>query len=226
MRVLIVEDSAKMATLLRRGLERERYAVDVVENGEDAIWMAGENAYDAVVLDVVLDRAGPGMDGFDVCRTLRANACWSPVLMVTARDAVRDRVQGLDAGADDYLPKPFSFQELSARLRALIRRGGAERPVVLEVGDLSLDPVGHRVQRGGRPVDLTATEFAVLECFMRRPGQTLSRRDVLEHVWDFGFDGDPRIVTVYVRSLRNKIDRPFGRASLETVRGVGYRLRA
>jgi two-component system, OmpR family, response regulator len=225
MRVLIVEDSAKMATLLRRGLERERYAVDVVDNGRDAIWMAGENAYDAVVLDVVLDGAGPGMDGFDVCRTLRANACWSPVLMVTARDAVRDRVQGLDAGADDYLPKPFSFQELSARLRALIRRGGRERPVVLEVGDLSLDPVGHRVLRSGRTVELTATEFAILECFMRRPGQTLSRRDVLEHVWDFGFDGDPRIVTVYVRSLRNKIDRPFGRASLETVRGVGYRLR-
>jgi two-component system OmpR family response regulator len=225
MRILVVEDSAKMAALLKRGLGREGYAVDVVGGGEDALWMAGENDYDAIVLDVILAEGDPAGDGFDVCRRLRESSNWSPVLMVTARDAVRDRVHGLDAGADDYLAKPFSFSELLARLRALARRGATERPAILRVGDLSLDPARHEVRRGERLLELTRTEFALLEHFMRRPAEALSRRTLIEHVWDHAFDGDPRIVNVYVRSLRQKIDRPFGRTSLETVRGTGYRLR-
>jgi len=225
MRVLVVEDSVKMSALLRKGLEREGYAVDVVGNGPDAVWMAGESAYDAIVLDVILEGgADPALDGFDVCRTLRAADRWTPVLMVTARDAVDDRIQGLDAGADDYLPKPFSFEELLARLRALLRRGAHPRPTVLSRGDLRLDPASHEVRRGDEPVELTPTEFALLEYFLRHPGEALSRAELIEHVWDFAYEGDPRIVNVYVRSLRNKIDRPFGRSSVETVRGVGYRL--
>ena len=225
MRVLVVEDSVKMSALLRKGLEREGYAVDVVGNGPDAVWMAGESAYDAIVLDVILEGgADPALDGFDVCRTLRAADRWTPVLMVTARDAVDDRIQGLDAGADDYLPKPFSFAELLARLRALLRRGADPRPTVLSLGDLRLDPASHEVRRGDEPVELTPTEFALLEYFLRHPGEALSRAELIEHVWDFAYEGDPRIVNVYVRSLRNKIDRPFGRVSVETIRGVGYRL--
>lgn len=224
MRVLVVEDSVKMSALLAKGLRREGYAVDVVRTGADAIWMAGENGYDAIVLDVVLDGDADGLDGFEVCRTIREAGGWAPVLMVTARDAVDDRVRGLDVGADDYLPKPFSFEELLARIRALLRRGKDERPSVLRLGDLRLDPASHDVRRGEDQIELTRTEFALLEYLLRHQGEALPRAELLEHVWDFAYEGDPRIVNVYVRSLRNKIDRPFGRSSIETVRGVGYRL--
>jgi two-component system OmpR family response regulator len=220
-RILVVEDERKMAGLLRRGLEEEGYSVDVAMTGTDAIWVAAENPYDAVILDVML----PDIDGFAVCRELRSRERWMPVLFLTARDAVDDRVAGLDFGADDYLTKPFSFEELLARIRALIRRGPSERPAVLAIGDLSLDPARHRVTRGNVEVDLTAKEFALLEYLMRRPGEVLSRTQILEHVWDFGFDGDSNVVDVYIRYLREKIDRPFGLDSIETVRGSGYRLR-
>jgi two-component system OmpR family response regulator len=220
-RILVVEDERKMAGLLRRGLEEEGYSVDVAMTGTDAIWVAAENPYDAVILDVML----PDIDGFAVCRELRSRERWMPVLFLTARDAVDDRVAGLDLGADDYLTKPFSFEELLARIRALIRRGPSERPAVLAIGDLSLDPARHRVTRGNVEVDLTAKEFALLEYLMRRPGEVLSRTQILEHVWDFGFDGDSNVVDVYIRYLREKIDRPFGLDSIETVRGSGYRLR-
>jgi two-component system OmpR family response regulator len=225
MRILIVEDSEKMARLLKKGLDRQGYAVDVVDSGQEAVWMATENDYDAIVLDVILDAGGSAINGFEVCRRLRTASRWAPVLMVTARDAVADRVHGLDAGADDYLTKPFSLDELLARLRALMRRRPAARPPVLSVGDLSLDPARHEVVRGGSVIDLTPTEFALLEYLMRRPGDVLTRATLVDHVWDFAFDGDPRIVNVYVRALRDKIDRPFQRASLETVRGLGYRIR-
>ena len=225
MRILIVEDSAKMARLLEKGLERQGYAVDVVDSGQDAVWIATENDYDAIVLDVILEVGAEPMDGFEVCRRLRQASRWAPVLMVTARDAVADRVRGLDTGADDYLAKPFSLDELLARLRALIRRPAAARPAVLTVGNLSLDPARHEVRRDGTGIELTPTEFALLEYFMRRPGEVLTRTTLVEHVWDFAFDGDPRIVNVYVRALRDKIDRPFRRASLETIRGMGYRIR-
>ncbi len=221
MRVLVVEDEPKMAGLLRRGLVEEGYAVDLAANGVDAIWAASENPYDAVVLDVML----PDIDGFEVCRRLRADGRWAPVLMLTARDAVSDRVRGLDAGADDYLPKPFSFGELFARLRALLRRGAAERPPTLLAGGLTLDPAAHRVHRDGTAIDLTAKEFALLEYLMRRAGEVLTRTELIEHVWDFGFDGDSNVVDVYIGYLRQKVDRPFGCATIDTVRGSGYRLR-
>jgi two-component system, OmpR family, response regulator len=221
MRVLVVEDDVKMAGLLRRGLLEEGYAVDVARTGDDAVWMGQAVEYDAIVLDLML----PGRDGFEVCRTLRGNGVWSPVLMLTARDAVEDRVAGLDAGADDYLRKPFSFAELLARLRALARRGAAERPTVLEVGDLRLDPAVRQAWRGETELNLSAKEFSLLETFMRRPGQVLSRLQLLEHAWDMGYEARSNVVDVYVRYLRDKIDRPFARASLETVRNVGYRLR-
>jgi two-component system, OmpR family, response regulator len=221
MRLLIVEDSAKMASLLRRGLTEEGYAVDVVSNGIDGVWLATEQSFDAILLDVVL----PDIDGFEVCRRLRRAGRWAPLLMLTARDDVADRVRGLDAGADDYLTKPFAFEELFARVRSLVRRGPHEQSPVLEVGDLVLDPAEHAVWRGDRPVNLTPKEFALLQYFMQHPGKALTRARLLEHVWDFAFDGDPNIVDVYVRYLREKIDRPFGRTSLETLRGVGYRLR-
>jgi two-component system, OmpR family, response regulator len=220
-RVLVVEDEAKMASLLRRGLERETYAVDVAENGVDALWLATENSYDAIVLDVMI----PPPDGFEVCRTLRERGQWAPVLLLTARDAVADRVAGLDAGADDYLAKPFSFDELSARLRALTRRVAPTRPSVLEVAGLRLDPAKHAVSRDGVEIDLSPKEFSLLEMFMRSPGAVLTRTDLLEHVWDFAYDGTSNVIDVYIGYLRNKIDRPFGRDSIETVRGVGYRLR-
>jgi two-component system OmpR family response regulator len=220
-RVLIVEDDPKMAGLLRRGLVEEGHAADVAGSGDDALWMAQAVEYDAIVLDVML----PGMDGFAVCRHLRGDGVWSPVLMLTARDAVEDRVAGLDAGADDYLPKPFSFSELLARLRALTRRGATERPTVLEVGDLRLDPAARRVWRGDVQIDLSAKEFALLEAFVRRPDQVLSRDRLLAHAWDFAYEARSNVVDVYVRYLREKIDRPFGRSTLETVRGMGYRLR-
>ena len=215
-----------MAAILERGLEEEGYAVDVASNADDAIWLARENPYDAIVLDVVLNGSQPSADGFEVCRTLRAAGGRSPVLMLTARDAVVDRVRGLDVGADDYLTKPFSFQELLARLRALSRRGPAGWPTSLAVGDLILDPARHRVRRGDTDVALTAKEFALLECFMKRPGQVLSRLFLLEHAWDFAYENRSNVVDVYIRRLRRKIDAPFGVLTLETVRGVGYRLAA
>jgi two-component system OmpR family response regulator len=221
MRLLVVEDDAKLAGLLRRGLAEEGHAVDVAATGDDAVWMGQATAYDAVVLDVML----PGRDGFAVCRALRESGMWSPILMLTARDAVEDRVEGLDAGADDYLVKPFSFDELLARLRAVVRRGAPERPAVLAVGDLRLDPATRRAWRGETEIALSGKEFALLETFMRRPGRVLSRYELLEHAWDMAYEARSNVVDVYVRYLRAKIDRPFARASLETVRNVGYRLR-
>ena len=221
MRILVVEDELKMASLLRRGLAEEGHAVDVARTGDDALWMAGAAEYDAIVLDLML----PGVDGIEVCRRVRESGVWAPVLMLTARDGVADRVAGLDAGADDYLAKPFSFAELLARLRALVRRGGVERPSVLEVGELRLDPATRQVWRGPTEIKLSAKEFALLETFMRRPGQVLSRYQLLEHAWDYGYENRSNVVDVYVRYLRDKVDRPFGRDSLETVRGAGYRLR-
>ena len=221
MRVLIVEDEPKMAGLLRKGLRQEGIAVDLAGKGEDALWMAGATEYDAIVLDLML----PGIDGIEVCRRLRGDGVWSPILMLTARDGVRDRVAGLDSGADDYLVKPFSYAELLARLRALARRGGAQRPTELRVGDLRLDPAARKVWRGEREIELSAKEFAVLEVFMRRPGEVLSRFQLLEHAWDYEYENRSNIVDSYVRFLRRKVDKPFGVRSIETVRGVGYRLR-
>jgi len=221
-RVLVVEDESKMATLVRKALELEGYSVDVAMTGTDAVWMGSENEYDAIVLDVMI----PEPDGFEVCRRLRADGRWAPILLLTARDSVDDRVIGLDAGADDYIPKPFSFEELYARLRALTRRGAPQRPRVLEVGDLELDPARHRVTRAGNEVELSPKEFALLDLFMRHADEVLSRTTILEHVWDFAYDGTSNVVDVYVRYLREKIDRPFDRTTLETVRGVGYRLRS
>src|SRR5262245_19884810 len=220
-RVLIVEDQLKMASLLRRGLVEEGHAADVAATGEDALWMAGAHPYDAIVLDVML----PGLGGFETCRRLRNAGVWASGLMLPTRDSVDDRVAGLDAGADDYLTKPFSFAELLARLRAVARRGEIERPTEPTVGDLRLDPATRRTWRGETEVRLSPKEFALLEAFMRRPGQVLSRLQLLEHAWDFAYDNRSNVVDVYVRYLRAKIDRPFGVETLETVRGAGYRLR-
>jgi two-component system OmpR family response regulator len=219
--VLVVEDEAKMASLIQRALTREGYAVDIACDGAEALWAVAASEYDAIVLDAMI----PAPDGFEVCRQLRKDERWNPVLMLTARDGVADRVRGLDAGADDYLTKPFAFNELTARLRALTRRSLGARPVELTVGDLVLDTAHHRVRRAGRPVDLSPKEFSLLELFMRQPGQVLSRSHIVDHVWDFAYDGGSNVVDVYVRYLRRKIDVPFGRQDLETVRGVGYRLR-
>ncbi len=221
MRILIAEDELKMASLLARGLMEEGHAVDVERTGDGALRMARAVEYDAVVLDLML----PGLDGVEVCRRLREGSVWTPVLMLTARDGVEDRVAGLDAGADDYLVKPFSFTELLARLRALVRRGATERPSVLEVSGLRLDPATRRAWRDETEIQLSGKEFALLETFMRRPGQVLSRYQLLEHAWDYAYENRSNVVDVYVRYLRDKIDRPFGRDTLETVRGVGYRLR-
>jgi two-component system OmpR family response regulator len=221
MRLLVVEDDVKMASLLKRGLEREGYAVDLAADGTQAIWAATEFPYDGVVLDAMI----PAPDGFEVCRHLRQAGKWMPVVMLTARDAVEDRVRGLDAGADDYLPKPFAFAELFARLRALLRRTPGERPPTLEAGDLQLDPAAKTVQRGTIEVSVSAKEFALLELLLRHKGDVLSRTNILDHVWDFAYDGTSNVVDVYVRYLRDKIDRPFGRHAIETVRGSGYRLR-
>ncbi len=221
MRVLVVEDEAKMAALLHRGLTGDGMVVDLASSGEDALWMTGSTPYDAVVLDVML----PGIDGFETCRRMRTDGTWIPVLMLTARDAIDDRVAGLDGGADDYLTKPFSFAELGARLRALVRRGPVERPSLLTVGTLVLDPATRRVERAGTAIELSAKEFSLLEVFMRRPGEVLDRLQLLERAWDDKYENRSNVIDVYVRYLREKIDRPFGKQSLETVRGVGYRLR-
>jgi two-component system, OmpR family, response regulator len=220
-RVLVVEDEVKIAKLLRRGLSEEGHAVDLTARGEDALWMSRATEYDAVVLDVML----PGIDGFETCRRMRADGVWAPVLMLTARNGVDDRVGGLDVGADDYLAKPFSFAELLARLRALGRRGMPERPAVLEVGSLRLDPARRVVRRGKAEIELSAKEFALLEILMRRAGEVLSRFQLLEYAWDGDYDNRSNVVDVYISYLRDKIDRPFGVRSIETVRGVGYRLR-
>ena len=221
MRVLVVEDDVPMAAALRRGLRADGVVADVATRGEDALWMAGSTEFDAVVLDVML----PGIDGFETCRRLREEGVWAPILMVTARDAIEDRVRGLDQGADDYLTKPFSLAELLARLRALVRRGPVERPTELVVGDLRLNPATRQVWRGDTEVALSAKEFALLELFMRRPGEVLSPFQLLEHAWDYDYENRSNVVEVYVRYLREKIDRPFGVKSLETARGFGYRLR-
>ena len=221
MRVLVVEDEPKMAALVARALREEGHPTDLAARGDDAIWMAVASPYDAIVLDVML----PERDGFEVLRELRARRVWTPVLMLTARDAVTDRVGALDSGADDYLTKPFSFDELLARLRAIARRGPVERPTTLEVDDLRLDPAARRVWRGDVEVELSTREFALLELLMRRAGQALSRLQLLEGAWDIAFESRSNVVDVYVRYLREKIDRPFGRSSIETVRGVGYRLK-
>ena len=221
MRILVVEDDPRMAAAIRRGLNWEGLVADVASTGGDALAMTGATDYDAVVLDVML----PDIDGFATCRRMRAGGMWAPIIMLTARDGIEDRVRGLDEGADDYLTKPFSLAELVARLRALARRDPVQRPVVLEVGDLRLDPATREVWRGATPVSLTAREFALLETFMRRPGQVFSQMQLLEAAWDLGYEQRSNVVEVYVRYLREKLDRPFGRASLETVRGAGYRLR-
>jgi two-component system OmpR family response regulator len=221
-RVLVIEDHERMAELIRRGLQEESYAVDVANRAEDGLRLAASNEYDLVVLDLVL----PDLDGFETLRRMRARGQWAPVLILTARDAVDDRVRGLDAGADDYLTKPFAFAELLARLRALGRREAAPRPAVLNAGDISLDPARHTVARGEQAIELTPKEFALMECFLRNPGRVLSRGYLIEHAWDMSYEGDSNVVDVYVRYLREKVDRPFGRRSIETVRGLGYRLRA
>jgi two-component system, OmpR family, response regulator len=221
MRVLVVEDDLKIASLIRRSLREEGMAPDVAVKGEDALWMAGATDYDAVLLDVML----PGMDGFATCRRLREEGVNAPVLMLTARDAVEDRVAGLDGGADDYLVKPFSFEELLARIRALVRRGPVDRPTVLEVGNLRLDPATHQVRRAETEIELSQKEFSLLHTFMRRPGEALSRFHLLEHAWDNDYENRSNVIDVYVRYLREKIDRPFGVQSIETVPRVGYRLR-
>ena len=220
-RVLVVEDDLKMAAAIRRGLRYEGMVVDVAGDGEEAVRVAGATDYDAILLYVML----PGPDGFETCRRLRAQGVWTPILMLTARDAVEDRVRGLDTGADDYLTKPFSLAELLARIRALARRGPVERPAVLQVGDLRLDPATHEVWRGEHQIELSAREFALFETFMRRPGQVLTQLQLLEAAWDLGYEQRSNVVEVYVRYLREKVDRPFGVKSLETVRGAGYRLR-
>ena len=221
MRALVIEDHPRMSELLERGLREHGYAVDAARTGAEGVSLALEYDYDVVVLDLML----PDADGVEVLRRLRGNGKWTPVLILTARDKVEDRVRGLDAGADDYLVKPFALPELLARLRALIRRTPPERPAVLHVGDLALDPARHEASRGDTAVRLSPKEFALLELFMRHPGEVLSRARLMEHAWDFSFQGDWNILEVYVRYLREKIDRPFGRSSIETVRGVGYRLR-
>jgi two-component system, OmpR family, response regulator len=220
-RILVVEDDVRMAAAIRRGLRFEGLVVDVARDGEEALRTVGATDYDAIVLDVML----PGVDGLETCRRLRADGVWTPVIMLTARDAVEDRVRGLDGGADDYLTKPFSLAELTARLRALVRRGPVERPAVLEVGDLRLDPATREVWRGDVEIELSAREFGLLETFMRRPGQVFTQLQLLEAVWDLGYEQRSNVVEVYVRYLREKVDRPFKVSSIETVRGTGYRLR-
>lgn len=220
MRVLVVEDEKRLALGLRRGLEAEGFAVDVVLNGTDGLWMAREQSYDLILLDIML----PGLNGYKVCDALRAGGIWTPIIMLTAKDGTWDQIEALDTGADDYVIKPFSFQVLLARVRALLRRGASERPALLRAGDLCLDPSSKKGWRGDCELSLTAREFAVLEFLLRNKGDVMSKRDILDHVWDYDFEGDPNIVEVYVRRLRIKVDNPFSRGAIETVRGYGYRL--
>jgi DNA-binding response OmpR family regulator len=220
MRVLVVDDEKRLARSLRAGLVAEGFAVDLAHDGLAGLWLAEENTYDAIVLDVML----PGMNGYKVCQTLRAERNWTPILMLTAKDGEWDEVEGLDTGADDYVTKPFSFRVLVAHLRAVARRGARERPTQLEVGDLRLDPASRRTWRGGIELTLTAREFAMLTFLARHQGEVVPKTDILAAVWDEEFQGDPNIVEVYIRHLRNKIDRPFGRESIQTLRGAGYRL--
>jgi DNA-binding response OmpR family regulator len=220
MRVLVVEDEKRLAAGLKRGLEAEGFAVDIALDGDEGLWHAREHPYDAIVLDIML----PGMNGYRVCSSLREDGNWTPILMLTAKDGEYDEAEALDAGADDYLTKPFSSIVLVAHLRALLRRGAAERPTVLEAGDLRFDPASRRTTRGDIELTLTARESALLEFLLRRRGDVVSKTEILDHVWDYAFEGDPNIVEVYVRHLRDKVDRPFGRAAIGTVRGAGYRL--
>jgi two-component system OmpR family response regulator len=222
MRVLVVDDERRLAAGPRNGLEAEGFAVDVALDGDDGLWMAREHPYDAIVLDILL----PGINGYKLCGTLRQDGIWTPILMLTAKGGEWDEVEGLDTGADDYLTKPFSYAVLVARLRALLRRGARERPAVLEAGDLRLDPAARRAWRGQAEVELTPRELALLEFLLRRRGEVVSKREILQHVWDDDFEGDPNIVEVYVRRLRGKLDRPFGRQTIQTIRGAGYRLAA
>jgi DNA-binding response OmpR family regulator len=220
MRILVVEDEKALASAVKRGLETNGFAVDIANDGTDGLWLAREGSYDAIVLDILL----PGVNGYKVCSELRASGTWTPILMLTAKVGELDEVEALDTGADDFLSKPFSFAVLLARLRALVRRGVRPRPVVLSAGDLTLDPAQHRCRRASDEIALTKREFAVLECLIRRPGEVVSKADILDQVWDFAFDGDPNIVEVYIGYLRRKLDRPHSRRYIETVRGVGYRL--
>jgi two-component system OmpR family response regulator len=222
MRVLVVEDEVRLAAGLRNGLEAEGFAVDVAANGTDGLWMAREHPFDAIVLDIML----PGLNGYRLCAALRAEGNWTPILMLTAKDGEWDEVEGLDTGADDYLSKPFSYAVLLARLRCLLRRGAGERPAVLSAGDLRMDPAARRVWRGDVEVELTARELALLELLLRHSGDVLPKREIIAHVWDDDFEGDANIVEVYVRHLRNKLDRPYGRQAIQTIRGCGYRLAA
>jgi two-component system, OmpR family, response regulator len=222
LRVLVVEDERRLAAGLRKGLEAEGFAVDVALDGADGLWMARERAYDAIVLDLML----PGMNGYKVCATLRQDGVWTPILVLTAKGGEWDEVEALDTGADDYLTKPFAYAVLVARLRALLRRGARERPVVLEAGDLRVDPAARRAWQGEAEVELTPRELALVEFLLHRRGEVVSKREILEHVWDYDFEGDLNIVEVYVWHLRNKLDRPFGRDTIQTVRGAGYRLAA
>jgi DNA-binding response OmpR family regulator len=220
LRILVVEDERWLAGALKRGLEAEGYAVDIAVDGREGLWRAGEQTYDAMVLDIML----PAMNGFQVCSRLREAENWTPILMLTAKEGEYDEAEALDTGADDFLSKPFSYVVLLAHLRALLRRGARQRPAVLAVGDLRLDPACRSAERAGEPLQLTAREFSALEYLMRYAGEVVSKTELLEHVWDVGYDGDPNVVEVYISYLRRKIDVPFGRHTIETVRGAGYRL--
>jgi len=220
MRVLVVEDEARLATALKRGLAREGLSVEVAEDGQTGLWLASEEHFDVIILDVML----PKLNGFEVCAQLRAGEVWTPILMLTAKVGDLDHAEALDTGADDFLPKPFSFVVLVAHLRALIRRGARPRPTILQAGDLGLDPAGHRCWRGDVPIELTARQLGLLELLMRRKGEVLPKAEILAQVWDYAFEGDVNIVEVYVRYLRKKVDEPFGRHAIETIRLAGYRL--
>ncbi|TAN24921.1 MAG: response regulator transcription factor [Actinomycetota bacterium] len=220
MRVLVIEDEVRLGEALKRGLEAEGFAVDVIQNGTEGLWMATENPYDLILLDIML----PGTNGFKICGTLREREVWTPILMLTAKDGELDEAESLDTGADDFLSKPFSFTVLLARMRALLRRGVRERPAVLTAGDLRLDPASHSVTRGDVDIVLTSREFSLLELLMRRKGEVLTKKVILEHVWDYDFEGDSNIVEVYIGYLRKKIGTPFGKRAIRTIRGVGYLL--
>ena len=222
MKILVVEDERALASALRRGLQAEGFDVDIANDGDDGLWMAREREYDAIVLDIML----PGRNGYQICRDLRDEGNWVPILMLTAKAGEFDEAEGLDTGADDYLTKPFSFVVLVARLRAMLRRGSADHTDAFTIGDLRLDPLAHRCWRGDAEINLTAREVAVLGFLMRQNGATVSKRQILENVWDYDFEGDPNIVEVYVRRLRKKLDEPFGARTITTVRGVGYRIQS